>query len=233
MHTKILRGTSAKRIGYLRGIRYVVSYSFNEKIFFPILKTMFVELFINALKFKNMDKDINNLLQSETAQLSRLQDIVKKTMKDENLIIENLLHPPEEVLTTGQKISDKVARFGGSWAFIIMFMVILFVWILFNSIALTKMIFDPYPFILMNLILSCIAALQAPIIMMSQNRQEEIDRKRSENDYLINMKAELEIRELNQKIDLLLEEQIKVLFESQAKQLEILKKIHDEVCNTH
>ncbi len=194
---------------------------------------MFVELFINALKFKNMDKDINNLLQSETAQLSRLQDIVKKTMKDENLIIENLLHPPEEVLTTGQKISDKVARFGGSWAFIIMFMVILFVWILFNSIALTKMIFDPYPFILMNLILSCIAALQAPIIMMSQNRQEEIDRKRSENDYLINMKAELEIRELNQKIDLLLEEQIKVLFESQAKQLEILKKIHDEVCNTH
>ena len=178
-----------------------------------------------------MDKDINNLLQSETAQLSRLQDIVKKTMKDENLIIENLLHPPEEVLTMGQRISDKVARFGGSWAFIITFMVILFVWILFNVIAATKMIFDPYPFILMNLILSCIAALQAPIIMMSQNRQEEIDRKRSENDYLINMKAELEIRELNQKIDLLLEDQIKVLFESQAKQLEILKKIYDEVCN--
>ena len=178
-----------------------------------------------------MDKDINNLLQSETAQLSRLQDIVKKTMKDEDLIIENLLHPPEEVLTPGQRISDKVARFGGSWAFIITFMVILFVWILFNVIAATKMIFDPYPFILMNLILSCIAALQAPIIMMSQNRQEEIDRKRSENDYLINMKAELEIRELNQKVDMLLEDQIKVLFESQAKQLEILKKIHDEVCN--
>ena len=178
-----------------------------------------------------MDKDINNLLQSETAQLSRLQDIVKKTMKDEDLIIENLLHPPEEVLTPGQRISDKVARFGGSWAFIITFMVILFLWILFNVIAATKMIFDPYPFILMNLILSCIAALQAPIIMMSQNRQEEIDRKRSENDYLVNMKAELEIRELNQKIDVLLEDQIKVLFESQAKQLEILKKIHDEVCN--
>ena len=178
-----------------------------------------------------MDKDINNLLQSETAQLSRLQNIVKKTMKDEDLIIENLLHPPEEVLTPGQRISDKVARFGGSWAFIITFMVILFVWILFNVIAATKMIFDPYPFILMNLILSCIAALQAPIIMMSQNRQEEIDRKRSENDYLINMKAELEIRALNQKVDMLLEDQIKVLFESQAKQLEILKKIHDEVCN--
>ena len=178
-----------------------------------------------------MDKNINNLLQSETAQLSRLQDIVKKTMNDEDLIIENLLHPPKEILTAGQKISDKVARFGGSWSFIITFMVILFIWILFNVIAATKMIFDPYPFILMNLILSCIAALQAPIIMMSQNRQEEIDRKRSENDYLINMKAELEIRELNQKVDMLLEDQIKVLFESQAKQLEILKKIHDEVCN--
>ena len=91
--------------------------------------------------------------------------------------------------------------------------------------------FDPFPFILMNLILSCIAALQAPIIMMSQNRQEEKDRKRSENDYLINLKAELEIRSLNQKIDLLLAEQIKVLFDSQAKQLEILKTIEKSISN--
>ncbi|MBP9213497.1 MAG: DUF1003 domain-containing protein, partial [Chitinophagaceae bacterium] len=89
--------------------------------------------------------------------------------------------------------------------------------------------FDPYPFILMNLILSCIAAFQAPIIMMSQNRQEEKDRKQNENDYLINLKAELEIRALHQKIDLLLEQQIKVLFNSQAKQLEILKKVEEKV----
>ena len=81
----------------------------------------------------------------------------------------------------------------------------------------------------MNLILSCIAALQAPIIMMSQNRKEEKDRKRSENDYLINLKAELEVRSLHQKIDLLLEEQIKVLFESQQKQLDILKKIEKKI----
>ena len=81
----------------------------------------------------------------------------------------------------------------------------------------------------MNLILSCIAALQAPVIMMSQNRQEEKDRKRSENDYLINLKAELEIRSLNQKLDLLLQEQIKVLFESQAKQMEILKSIESKL----
>jgi len=92
-----------------------------------------------------------------------------------------------------------VANFGGSWAFIISFFVVLLIWIVFNSLALKNLAFDPYPFILMNLILSCIAALQAPIIMMSQNRQEEKDRKRSENDYLINLKSELEIRSLNQK----------------------------------
>jgi uncharacterized membrane protein len=172
-----------------------------------------------------MDKDIEKLRHSETVQLGKLQDIVKKTMKDEKLIIENLLNPTEEILTIGQNISDKVARFGGSWAFIILFFVILICWIIFNVLALGKLKFDPYPFILMNLILSCIAALQAPIIMMSQNRQEEKDRKRSENDYLINLKAELEVRSLHQKIDLLLEEQIKILFASQAKQLEILKNI--------
>ncbi len=176
-----------------------------------------------------MDKDISKLLHSENEQLKKLQDIVKKSIDDENLIIENLLNPPKEILTKGQQISDKVARFGGSWAFIITFFIILFFWILFNTLAPKAADFDPYPFILMNLILSCIAALQAPIIMMSQNRQEEKDRKRSENDYLINMKAELEIRGLHKKIDLLLEEQIKVLFESQAKQLEILKSIETKI----
>lgn len=176
-----------------------------------------------------MDKDINNLLQAESEQLKKLQEIVKKSIEDENLVIENLLHPPKEVLTKGQKISDKVARFGGSWAFIISFFIILILWITFNVVAPNRDDFDPYPFILMNLILSCIAALQAPIIMMSQNRQEEKDRQRSENDYLINLKAELEIRALHQKIDLLLEEQIKVLFDSQAKQLEILKRIEDKI----
>ena len=174
-----------------------------------------------------MDNDINNLLRAESEQLKKLQEIVKKSITDENLIIQNLLHPPNEILTKGQKISDKVARFGGSWAFIISFFIILILWITFNALAIKQYEFDPYPFILMNLILSCIAALQAPIIMMSQNRQEEKDRQRSENDYLINLKAELEIRALHQKIDLLLEEQIKVLFDSQAKQLEILKRIEE------
>ena len=176
-----------------------------------------------------MDKDIAKLLQSESDQLTKLRLIVSKSIEDENLIIDNLLNSPKEILTPGQSISDKVARFGGSWSFIISFFVVLIIWIIYNSIALGKAAFDPYPFILMNLILSCIAALQAPIIMMSQNRQEEKDRKRSENDYLINLKSELEIRALNQKIDLLLEDQIKVLFDSQAKQLEILKNIERKV----
>ena len=172
-----------------------------------------------------MDKDIKSLLKSENEQITKLHNIVKKTIEDERLIIENLIHPPKEFLTRGQKFSDRVARFGGSWAFIILFFVLLLIWILYNSYGPGSDKFDPYPFILMNLILSCIAALQAPIIMMSQNRQEEKDRKRNENDYLINLKAELELRSLHQKIDVLLEEQIKVLFESQAKQLTILKNI--------
>ena len=178
-----------------------------------------------------MQKEVKTILNSESEQLKKLKEIVKKSIEDENLIIENLLHPPKEILTKGQEISDKVARFGGSWAFIMSFFFILIIWILFNVLSIQSMRFDPYPFILMNLILSCIAALQAPIIMMSQNRQEEKDRKRSENDYLINLKAEIEIRALNQKIDLLLEEQIKVLFEIQAKQLELLKSIESKIDN--
>ena len=176
-----------------------------------------------------MKNEINSLLKAETEQLAKLQDIVKKSITDEKLIIENLLNPPKEILTQGQKISDKVARFGASRTFIILFMILLFFWILFNSISPKQDNFDPYPFILMNLILSCIAALQAPIIMMSQNRQEEKDRKRGENDYMINLKAELEIRALHQKIDLLLEEQIKILFKSQSEQIEILRSIEKKI----
>ncbi|HKC34446.1 MAG TPA: DUF1003 domain-containing protein [Chitinophagaceae bacterium] len=176
-----------------------------------------------------MKENIKDLLRSGDEQLSKLQHIVQQTITEEKLIVDNLLHQPKEVLTKGQSISDKVAAFGGSWKFIISFSVILSVWVLFNTLVPNKDDFDPYPFILMNLVLSAIAALQAPIIMMSQNRKEEKDRKRSENDYLINLKAELEVRSLHQKIDLLLEEQIKVLFDSQSKQLEILKRIENKI----
>jgi len=172
-----------------------------------------------------MDSDIDPIQTAKIEQIKKLQAIVKKSIEEETLITNNLLNPPKEILTKGQSISDKVAKFGGSWAFIISFFIILLIWILFNTLTPLRDNFDPYPFILMNLILSCIAALQAPIIMMSQNRQEEKDRKRSENDYLINMKAELEIKAINQKMDLLIEDQLQTLFESQAMQMEILKRL--------
>lgn len=173
--------------------------------------------------------DIKQSLSDQSEQMKKLHKIVKKTLIEEKLIVNNLLNPPKEVMTSGQSISDKVARFGGSWKFIIIFAIILAVWIFYNSIAPNGLNFDPYPFILMNLILSTIAALQAPVIMMSQNRQEEKDRMRSENDYLINLKAEIEIRSLHQKIDLLLEEQIKTLFDSQAKQFELLEDMSEKI----
>lgn len=172
------------------------------------------------------NKTINSLLKEEQFHLEKLHKIVQTAIDDEVLLIHNLANPETENLDIGQKISDKVALFGGSWKFIISFFIVLTIWIVFNVFAIGIYKFDPYPFILMNLILSCIAALQAPIIMMSQNRQEEKDRKRSENDYLINLKAEMQIRSLNQKIDILLEEQIKTLFETQEKQFELLKEIN-------
>ncbi len=175
---------------------------------------------------------IDKILLTENDQLIKLHKIVSDTIQEEKLILTNLLHPPDEEITLGQAISDKVARFGGSWTFIIYFGMFLAAWILFNIWAVGRFKFDPYPFILMNLILSTIAALQAPIIMMSQNRQEEKDRKRSENDYLINLKAEMEIRSLHQKLDLLLEEQIKTLYETQALQYKMLIEINQKLGKT-
>jgi uncharacterized membrane protein len=175
------------------------------------------------------NKEIDVLFASEQEHLSKLHKIVEQTIKEEQLIVNNLLNPPKEVISRGQAISDKVAQFGGSWKFIIIFGIILAVWIIINATLPEKDRFDPYPFILMNLVLSTIAALQAPIIMMSQNRQEEKDRMRSENDYLVNLKAEMEIRGLHQKIDILLEEQIKTLFDTQAKQFTLLQEINKKL----
>jgi uncharacterized membrane protein len=173
--------------------------------------------------------EIRQLLSDEDEHIKKLHNIVAETLEREELIVQNLLNPPKDILTPGQSLSDKVAKFGGSWRFIIWFGAVLTLWIVFNSVLGSRLNFDPYPFILMNLILSCIAALQAPVIMMSQNRQEEKDRLRSENDYLTNLKAEIQIRSMNQKIDLLLEEQIKTLFETQEKQFSLLEEINRKI----
>lgn len=178
---------------------------------------------------KQFNESIKKLLATENEQAQKLHRIVSKAIDEEKILSMNLLHPPKETLTVGQKLSDKIARFGGSWMFIISFLSVLVVWIVYNVVAPRSDIFDPYPFILMNLVLSCIAAIQAPIIMMSQNRTEEKDRLRAENDYMINLKAELEIRSLHSKIDLLIEEQLKTLYEYQQVQLEHLKKIDSEI----
>lgn len=175
------------------------------------------------------DNESAKILAEQKAHLARLREIVIETINEEKLIINNLMNPQVDILTPGQRISDKVAKFGGSWKFIIAFSIILCLWIMYNVVVSKNYAFDPYPFILMNLVLSCLAAVQAPIIMMSQNRQEEKDRMRAENDYLINMKAEMEIRRLHQKIDLLLEEQIKTLFETQARQLTMLNEINHKL----
>ncbi|WP_432708335.1 DUF1003 domain-containing protein [Pedobacter sp.] len=173
----------------------------------------------------NVNVDISS---AESEFLEKLQKIVDETIKEEDLVINNLIHPAKDELTPVQKISDKVARFGGSWKFIIAFIIFMVFWVTINTAAVASKPFDPYPFILMNLVLSCIAALQAPIIMMSQNRQEEKDRMRSENDYLINLKAEMGIRSLQQKMDLLLGEQIKQLYDLQAIEIELLKQLHEK-----
>lgn len=176
-----------------------------------------------------MSRSIRTMMSEERVHMEKLHQIVQQTIDEEKLIVNNLLNPPSETLTKGQQISDKVARFGGSWRFIITFGVILVAWIIFNVVAISTYKFDPYPFILLNLILSCVAAIQAPIIMMSQNRQEEKDRKRSENDYLINMKAEMQIRSLHQKMDLLIQDQLKELFNVQARQLKMLQDLEKKI----
>jgi uncharacterized membrane protein len=174
---------------------------------------------------RKMKETIAYIGKTDDENIQKLHDIVAKAVNEETLMTTSLHNPPQEVMTPGQKISDKVAQFGGSWKFIIFFLILLAVWITYNAIALGKASFDPYPFILMNLILSCIAALQAPVIMMSQNRKEEIDRKRAENDYMVNLKAEIEIRNLHEKLDLLMEEQLKTLMDNQIAHQKLLQEI--------
>lgn len=171
---------------------------------------------------------ILGLLKSEDAQLNKMHDIIEKAIKEETLLTTTIQDVDEE-RTYGEKLSDKVATFGGSWRFIIIFGVILILWIFYNTQIMLNKSFDPYPYILLNLILSCIAAIQAPIIMMSQNRKEVKDRKRSINDYMINLKSEIEIRNLHEKVDLSIIDQYKHLCDIQQKQLELLEELNQKL----
>ena len=171
------------------------------------------------------EKYLAGYMTREMGELSELEKTVLTSLTGNTTLTDKLEGDEIQNLTFGQRIADKVASFGGSWTFIISFGVFIFIWISLNVYWLMNKGFDPYPFILLNLILSCIAALQAPVIMMSQNRQEEKDRERGKKDYMINLKSELEIRTLHEKIDHFIMDQQQELLELQRDQIEMMNDI--------
>ena len=174
---------------------------------------------------KAREEYVRTLLQQQVGDLSALDEEVIDSLHRHELLSERPPADDSVSLTFGQRLADRIASFGGSWSFILLFAGFLGVWIVVNVLALLGGAFDPYPFILLNLILSCLAALQAPVIMMSQNRQEERDRQRAENDYKVNLKAELEIRHLHEKVDYLLHQQATRLMEVQQIQLDLMREL--------
>lgn len=168
---------------------------------------------------------VKQTIEEGIGEITNLEEEVLQSINEQELIADNLNQEFEKNLTIGQRVADKIALFGGSWSFILSFASIIIIWILINVLFYSKDAFDPYPFILLNLVLSCLAALQAPVIMMSQNRQNEKDRLRAELDYKINLKAELEIRHLKSKLDQLASHQWKRLLEIQELQTELMEDL--------
>jgi uncharacterized membrane protein len=167
-------------------------------------------------------KYVHGLLESEKGELSSLNRGVVRSLEQHETLSSSPVEEPEQVWTFGERLADKVASFGGSWSFLICYGIFLFIWITMNSLVIWWQPVDPYPYIFLNLVLSSLSALQAPFIMMSQNRQEAKDRMRAQHDYQVNLKAELEIRHLHEKVDHLLTHQWQRLVKIQELQLEIL-----------
>ena len=168
---------------------------------------------------------VEHLLEDEKGEITELEQRVLESLRDQEILSQNPETEFDAGLTLGQRAADRIAAFGGSWVFIGIFALVMLSWMLLNSYVLAARPFDPYPYILLNLVLSCLAAVQAPVIMMSQNRQEARDRQRSLHDYQVNLKAELEIRHLHQKIDHLLSRQWERLVEIQEVQMELINQI--------
>jgi uncharacterized membrane protein len=172
---------------------------------------------------------IKRALEEEKGELSELEDDVVRSIKEQETISKDFNAEYEQRISFGDRLSDRLAAYGGSWKFIISFISILIIWIALNSTALFfPKAFDPFPFILLNLVLSCLAAIQAPIILMSQNRQDAKDRLRSDYDYRVNLKAELEIRHLHQKLDHFLEKEWQTLLQIQQIQTELMKELYEK-----
>lgn len=177
------------------------------------------------------EKYIASMIADDIGTLGEMEKTVLRSVRERDTLTDKV-EDNDSALTLGQRIADKVATFGGSWIFILSFGGFLVLWICTNVLLLANKGFDPYPFILLNLILSCIAAIQAPVIMMSQNRQEEKDRERARKDYMINLKSELEIRILHEKIDHLMMHQQQELLEVQQVQIEMMKEIMRNINKT-
>jgi len=172
---------------------------------------------------------VTKFIHEDNKKIKKLNKLVLDSIKNNESLTQQLLEESEQHLTFVQKLTDRVASFGGSRRFIMSFFLFFTIRIITNTFILVQRTFDPYPFILLNLILSCFAAIQAPVIMMSQNRKAEIDRQRAENDYLINLKAETQIMNIDEKIDILITEQMKNMFKLQDGQLMLLKEIKKQL----
>jgi len=168
---------------------------------------------------------VQNAIESEQGELGKLEKDVVRSLRKNELLSQNLNKEFDSKMTFGEKAADKVAEFGGSWRFIGIFAAVILFWISINVFVLASGAFDPYPFILLNLVLSCLASLQAPIIMMSQNRASAKDRLQAEHDYKVNLKAEVEIRNLHEKLDHLLQKQWQRLLEIQQVQTDLIEEI--------
>ncbi len=179
----------------------------------------------------NRDDQVLNYLKKTRETMSEVEKHVLKHVTERRPISRNVHAARDEQMTFGQRLADRVAAFGGSWPFIILFLCVLAAWIALNTWLLLqhRKAFDPYPFILLNLVLSMLAAIQAPVIMMSQNRQAVHDRLDAEHDYEVNLKAELEIMQLHEKLDELREQQWKQLMDVQQEQIDKLEALEQAI----
>ena len=174
-------------------------------------------------------KYVENLLQDELGEISTLEEEVQDKLLKHETVSTNIFEESLKDRSIGQILSDQMATVGGSWGFIIGFMIFIISWMGINSYLLLMKSFDPYPYILLNLVLSTLAAIQAPVIIMSQRRQESRDRLRAQNDYSINLKAELEIRQLHEKVDHILISQWRRLVEIQEIQIEVMNELKKRI----
>jgi uncharacterized membrane protein len=170
------------------------------------------------------------LLQSEIEKLPEEERAIVERFVQRRQVSRNIVRDYDQSSSLGERIADRVAAVGGSWSFILVFLGCLVAWMVLNSLVLARDAFDPYPYILLNLCLSCVAAIQAPVIMMSQNRQGTIDRLRAENDYAVNVKAELEIMQLQEKLNGLREQDWNHLLEVQQQQILMLQRLVTDLC---